>query len=45
MKYFKPKSSTWWSGIAAIAYGIYTKDVQMVLGGFAAIGIRAKMGD
>lgn len=24
MKYFKPKSMTWWSGIGAIATGVYS---------------------
>lgn len=50
MKYFKPKSLTWWSGIASIIGGviqvIQSKDYMsatsnpMILGGLAIIGLR-----
>ena len=48
-KYFKPKSMTFWTGISAIATGVglivakqdYNTGVQTILGGLAAIGIRA----
>ncbi len=50
MKYFKPKSLTWWSGVAMIVGGaiqvIASKNFSgalqnpLILGGLAAIGIR-----
>jgi len=39
-KYFKPKSLTWWSALAAIGYGVYTKNVEIILAGLAGIGLR-----
>ena len=39
-KYFKPKSVTWWSGIALLGFGIFNKDAQSILAGLTAIGVR-----
>jgi len=39
-KYFKPKSLTWWTALAAIGYGVYTKNVEIILAGLAGIGLR-----
>ena len=36
-KYLKPKSMTWWTGLAAIGYGIFTRDVETILAGLAAV--------
>lgn len=46
MKYFKPKSLTWWSGLALLAYGvvdtIQSKTISPhIAEGLAAIGLRA----
>jgi len=43
MKYFKPKSTAWWSGLALIAYGALTQEWSQVMEGLAVIGIRAKL--
>jgi len=43
-KYVKPKSSTWWTGLATIGYGIFTKDPQTILMGFSMIGLRGAIG-
>jgi len=39
-KYFKPKSVTWWSGIALLGFGVFNKDAQSILAGLAAVGFR-----
>lgn len=39
-KYLKPKSLTWWTAIAALAYGILTKNIEIILAGLGGVGLR-----
>ena len=43
MKYFKPKSTAWWSGVALIAYGLLTQEWDKVMEGAAIVGIRGAL--
>ena len=51
MKYFKPKSVTWWSGIGLLITGIATSiiekklDMVTITQGLGLIGVRAAIRD
>ncbi len=44
MKYLKPKSLTWLSGLALIVYGIIIKDYTKIPEGLGIIGLRGAIG-
>lgn len=40
MRYLRPKSLTWWSGVGLIALGIYSRSADMIGIGLGMIGMR-----
>jgi len=44
-KYFKPKSLTWWTGVASIVYGILNNSLEAIAAGVGAVGLRGAVGE